>query len=479
MGLLSFPPIVLMVDDAPENLEALGNILQPIYQLRVATNGVRALALVRQSPQPDLILLDVSMPGMDGYEVCSRLKEDSDTRNIPVIFVTARDEPGDMARGLDMGAVDYIARPFLPPIVQARVRTQLALYQQSQALRESEKRYRQLFEDAGDAIYVYDLTGNLLSANQTMCEWLGYSRAELVALKPDDLEAPEQAGYFQERLAVLKAQGLLSFERTYVRKDGHTVLAEVTARLSEYDRQPVIISIARDITERRLIEAAEQEQRALAYEQARQVAVLEERQRLAREMHDAVSQTLFSASVLAEGLPLVWERDPERAKVGLTQLVRLTKGAQAELRTLLLELRPQALLKTDLGELMKQLVDGLAGRTSIVVHLTLEGRYPLPETVQLVFFRVAQEALNNIVKHARASQVEMRLNNAEGRSLTLHIRDDGRGFDLACLPPERLGLKIMRERAETIGAALAVESCPGEGATVRLHWEASQYDTGR
>ena len=116
---------ILVVDDAPENLAVLNAVLKDHYRIKVATSGERALALAAGSEQPDLILLDVMMPGMDGYEVCSRLKSDPRTRSIPVLFVSARDEEEDEAKGLALGAIDYIIKPIRPSIVQARVRNHL------------------------------------------------------------------------------------------------------------------------------------------------------------------------------------------------------------------------------------------------------------------------------------------------------------------------------------------------------------------
>jgi putative two-component system response regulator len=121
------PPTVLVVDDLPDNLALMGELLAPRYRVRVATTGERALALARATPAPDMILLDITMPGLDGYEVCTRLKQDPLTRDIPVIFLTARSEVTDEARGLELGAVDYITKPISPAIVLARVNTHLAL----------------------------------------------------------------------------------------------------------------------------------------------------------------------------------------------------------------------------------------------------------------------------------------------------------------------------------------------------------------
>ena len=128
-GVQSCVHTILVVDDTPANLVVLGELLQPHYRVRVANSGARALQVAASEPRPDLILLDVMMPGMDGYEVLERLRANPATRDIPVIFITAMNSTQEEERGLSVGAVDYITKPIRPAIVQARVRTQLELKQ--------------------------------------------------------------------------------------------------------------------------------------------------------------------------------------------------------------------------------------------------------------------------------------------------------------------------------------------------------------
>jgi len=125
---------ILIVDDTPENIDLLTETLDPYYRTRIATNGEKALKIAFSKTPPDLILLDIMMPGMNGYDVCKSLKENPGTSGIPVIFVTAMSELGDEKKGLEMGAVDYITKPISPAIVLARVKTHLALYDQTRHL---------------------------------------------------------------------------------------------------------------------------------------------------------------------------------------------------------------------------------------------------------------------------------------------------------------------------------------------------------
>jgi signal transduction histidine kinase len=218
-------------------------------------------------------------------------------------------------------------------------------------------------------------------------------------------------------------------------------------------------------------------------QKAAEEAVAAERGRLARELHDAVTQTLFSASLIAEALPQLWEMDQQEGRQLLSKLRQLSRGALSEMRALLLELRPAALLDTDLADLLRQLGDAAAGRSGVSVKLTTKGEGDLPAEVHIALYRIAQEALNNVVKHARASQVDINLSRFGDESgrverVELSIGDDGGGFDPASVAADHLGISIMHERAAAIGATLKVDSEIGRGATVRVVWKAEKAAEG-
>lgn len=204
------------------------------------------------------------------------------------------------------------------------------------------------------------------------------------------------------------------------------------------------------------------------YQQGQELAVLQERQRLARDLHDAVTQTMFSASVIAETLPRLWESNQEQANKSIRQLRQLTRGAVAEMRSLLLELRPEALEGMTLPRLISQLAEAFTGQTGIVPKLVIEGDRALPYEVKVTLYRIAQEAFNNITKHARATEtyVSLSLNNM----VQLHVQDNGRGFNPNLVKSDSLGLKIMRERAMQIGAAFRIESEAGKQTILTIEW---------
>jgi len=229
--------------------------------------------------------------------------------------------------------------------------------------------------------------------------------------------------------------------------------------------------------EQRLLSALAQRaglaiQNARLYEQAQQAATLEERQRLARELHDAVTQTLFSTALIADVLPQLWDLDVNEARQRLTDLRRLTRGAMAEMRTLLVELRPDALTALSLGDLLRQLAEATAGRTRVEVSSRVEGPVRrLPPQVHIALYRLAQEALNNIVKHSQAQHASVDVSFTEA-DVRLRIMDDGCGFvtDTAASRAGHFGLGIMRERAAAVGAQLQIISQPGEGTAVEVTW---------
>jgi len=208
---------------------------------------------------------------------------------------------------------------------------------------------------------------------------------------------------------------------------------------------------------------------ARLYEQARQVAAMEERNRLAHDLHDAVSQTLWTASLISDILPNLYDEDPDEAHRSLGKLRQLTRGALAEMRTLLLELRPAGLAEAELSELLRQLVQALVGRKKMTVELDADSHVNLPTDVKIALYRIAQEGLNNITKHAHASQVVVRLQDKPD-CITLTITDDGVGFDPSSVPPDRLGLGIMAERAETVDAKFVINSVLDHGTQVQVTW---------
>jgi PAS domain S-box-containing protein len=223
------------------------------------------------------------------------------------------------------------------------------------------------------------------------------------------------------------------------------------------------------------------DQAALAIENARlrarieETAVEAERTRLARDLHDSVTQSLFAASLKAEALAGLLD-DHEKALTAVEELRRLTRGSLAGMRTMLLEMRGGALEQTPLPELLRHLVEASASRIGADVKLAVDGyRRQLPPDVQTALYRIAQEALNNVARHARASAVWVELRDDE-ETVLLEVGDDGLGFEASAASAGHFGLLNMRERAESVGASFEMVTGPGRGTVVTVEWPFGEGD---
>jgi PAS domain S-box-containing protein len=364
----------------------------------------------------------------------------------------------------------------------------------SEALRESEARFRAMFDNAAIGIALVGLDRRPIAINEALVQMTGYKIDEGGRLTGASLTYPPDLAIGEaERKAVLENKlDAYKIEKRYVHRDGHVFWVRITnsvvrdengmpkyvlAMTENIDEQKRAAErlAAQDAEHRRQLEqriAERTEELNLANERLRekaaQDAVVAERTRLARDLHDAVTQTLFSTTLIADVLPEIWEMNPNEGKRRLEELRLLTRGALAEMRTLLVELRPNALVEVPLPTLLRQLTEALSGRARINIQLSAEGERKLPADVQVSLYRIAQEALNNVFKHAKASEAVVTLRMAD--SVRLTIADNGAGFDPSTVTADHLGVKIMRERAEAIGAKLSIYSEPGEGTQISVVW---------
>jgi PAS domain S-box-containing protein len=362
-------------------------------------------------------------------------------------------------------------------------------------LRRSQARFQAVFENAAVGIAVMGLDRRALEINPVAEKIVGYSAEELYNIDPRKLALPEDLGVDSELFPELISGKRNSYlmERRYRRKNGEIFWARINYSLvRDLDSNPdYLIGMIEDIDdqkraserlaaqeaehrhslEQRVAERTQELNKAneLLQQKAAQEAVATERTRLARDLHDAVTQTLFSTTLIADVLPDIWQMNIEEGRRRLEELRQLTRGALAEMRMLLVELRPNALVEVPLSILLRQLSEALTGRARIDIQFTFEGERKLPPDVQVALYRIAQEALNNMVKHSKASQamVVLRL----GEQVRLSITDNGAGFDTTSVTADHLGLKIMCERSEAIRAKFSLYSEPGEGTQVTVTWQ--------
>ncbi len=212
---------------------------------------------------------------------------------------------------------------------------------------------------------------------------------------------------------------------------------------------------------------------ARLHQRAQELAVLQERQRLARDLHDSVSQALFAVVMATHSALKNWEKKPALARERVDAANQLAKTAQAEMRALIFELRPDQLETDGLVKALELQTTALQQRRQFQLQVSLCEEPAIPVPVKEVFYRIAQEALNNALKHARPTQMAVELWQDAG-TVTLQVTDNGKGFDPNGHYPGHLGLRSMRERADQIGAALEIESTPEHGSRIRLRYDSHQ-----
>jgi len=390
---------ILVIDDESHELTLLTVALtRRGYRVQQADNGPLGLELARSAP-PDLILLDIMMPDMDGYQVCRRLKEDAKTGDIPVIVISALERVDDKIEAFSAGAVDYIPKPFVVSEMLARVKTHLALRAAQKQLEEKSEIIEQLNE---------------------------------------------------------------SLEQRVIRR---------TQALQD------------EIAQHKQTEALLQEQRAQSRLLAARLTEVEEieRRQLARELHDLAGQNLTALSVTLKiaqtqiSNSLHNQELSEQLTARLDDASDLIKETTKRIRNVMDNLRPPALEDYGLLAALRWYGEEFSARTNISVAVRGEALAPRPAaSVEAALFRIVQEALTNVARHAQAAQAVVTV-ETDLETIRMVIADDGIGFDTEGAPKsdhrQRWGLLTMVERAEAVGGSCWVESLPAEGTKVIVEVE--------
>jgi signal transduction histidine kinase len=331
---------ILVVDDESLNRILLcTNLQESGYAVETAEDGQQALAMLR-ARLFDAVLLDLIMPRMDGYQVLAEMKQDARLRRIPVIIISSSDEIDSIVRCIEMGATDYLAKPFDPVLLHARIRASLA-------------------------------------------------------------------SLHEERMALLRDR-----------------FAQVTA------------------------------------------AQEEERQRMARELHDGLGPALASLSIRLLTIQRQLQRDDHPAAGEIGELAAQAQASVREIRRLIYDLRPVALDELGLVPALREHLARCEQEQGLIVEFAAEEGERLPATVETALFRIVQEAVNNVSRHAQARRLSVTLSR-DAERVQLRIADDGQGFD-AQLPRSgrHIGLWSMCERVEQLGGQFELASAPGQGTTV-------------
>lgn len=456
---------ILIVDDNPANLELLSGILsEQGYKVRLIPDGQLALMSV-QSTRPDLILLDILMPEMDGYQVCEKLKADERTKDIPVIFVSAVHEVFDKVKAFSLGGVDYITKPFEAREVLARIETQLRisrlskqLLEQNAQLTEQKELLQTIFDHIPVMVTLYDANGRVQLVNRELERVSGWSHAELenIDLIAECFPDPE---YRASVLAhMFAATGKWQDLKARIRDGSHLDTSWANIRLSN----GMSIGIGQDISER--LAAALRDRK-----QAQEASRLEERNRMAQEIHDTLAQAFTGIIVHLGTASRKITVDPVAAQEHIKVGRDLARSGLTEARRSVEALRPKLLEDGDLCSALRCLSSQMFSHSSTHTICEVMGKaYTLPQEVENNVLRIGQEALTNAFKYARASEIRIEM-VYETTQFILRIKDNGQGFEIDSFSVENgFGLMGMTERADRIGAKLTIQSQPGRGTEVVL-----------
>ncbi|MFN6487225.1 MULTISPECIES: response regulator [unclassified Nostoc] len=349
---------ILIVDDTLDNLRLLSAMLtEQGYEVRSVTNGSMALIGIQAQP-PDLILLDINMPGMNGYEVCERLKSNPQTQEIPVIFISALNEVFDKVKAFSVGGVDFINKPYQIEEVLARMEHQLKLCRLQLQLQEQNRR-------------------------------------------------------LQETEAELRRS--LDYQKA------------LNQRIEE-------------------------------------MVAFEERNRIARDIHDSLGHSLVALNVQMETALTLWEVDPNRARSFLLEAKKLGSEALQEVRESVSAIRSDPLHGQLLEGAIANLAEDFYHLTDVLPYCKIDLSQPLSDSVNHVVYRIIQEGLTNIYKHANATAVQIRIQTTAA-GLSLILQDNGKGFQ-SDQAVAGYGLQGMRERTATVNAQLEIVSKPGAGCRI-------------
>ncbi|MGC1306575.1 MAG: response regulator [Phormidesmis sp.] len=353
---------ILLVDDTLDNLRMLTALLRHRgYEVRGVTTGSAAIMGAAAQP-PDLILLDINMPEMNGYEVCQKLKENAVTRAIPIIFISALNEVFDKVKAFTVGGVDYITKPFQVEEVFARIENQLEIQRLQTQLHQRNQR--------------------LQVAEGELNEALARSRS------------------LNDRIA--------------------------------------------------------------------EMTTLEERNRIARDIHDSLGHALVALNIQLETALTLWKIDTQQAYASLQEAKQLGSNALTSVRSSVAEIRADALQGKLLEQALESLVSEFHQATGIKPAFDLDLSFPFPNAVNVAVYRIVQEGFTNICKHAQATEVHLSLQTT-ANALQLSLADNGGGF---CGNSESsgFGLQGMQERASALGGQLTIESAAGKGCRVAANF---------
>jgi len=486
---------ILAVDDTDVSLKVLSDLLTEAgYLVRSALTGQIALRSAWHRP-PDLVLLDVRMPDLDGFEVCRQLKAHHITRDVPVIFISGLAETEEKIRGFEAGGVDYVTKPYQRTELLARVAAHVNLrlaQRQVAAQNEELRQYREHLEElvaqrtaelkdsnqrlelmsfaldhVREAAYLIEKDGGIVYVNQEACRAHSNSAEELRSMYVSDIDPDYSPDMVKDAWQEARATGKVTFETRHRRRDGTAYPVEITSSYIDHD-EGLVLCLARDISERREAERRLAESYGFLQELTarRESAREEERKRIAREVHDELGQQV---TALRLGIGTVRYRlagnNPSLTEQLLDLAVQADETIKA-VRSIATALRPPV-LERGIGPALEWLAGQFRASTGVACSVVLSEPCSLAEGTAVALFRCVQESLTNVARHARATAVLICL-SGDGENYRLEVSDNGAGFDLSTKRTEAFGLLGMRERVLMLGGVFEIDTALGKGTSLRF-----------
>ena len=463
---------ILAVDDEPQNLLILRQIIKSLpYQLSEALSGQEGLEKIKNDP-PDLILLDILMPGIDGLEVCRILKSDPQTRFIPVIFITALRNIEEMVKGFEAGAVDYITKPFNKLELSARVKTHIELKRSTDIIsdqylklkeeidhrKQTEEKFQALSQAAFEAV-LFVKHNEIIEVNDAALQLFLHDPQQIIRM-PAKLLVPDDGAIALQK--ILRSNNFGPWEMEFLRQDESRFTGLVKHQQFVYRNEKINVLAISDVT--RLKELEMEVRNAIVETEER------ERKRFAMDVHDGLGALLSTLKIY---VTLLQKSDKtQEEKDFLFNEIKTNIGeAVSAAKRIANNLMPSTLNDYGLIAALDVFAQSVMRSGAVVIHLLGERDMPrLEKNNEINIYRICTELINNTLKHAAASNIYLEI-KAHNNSLFLSYRDDGTGFDFKKTleeKPASHGLKNIVTRVQFLKGRILDAEKPSNGTSFQL-----------